>query len=85
MPGQFAAFMSARLPAPVQLTGSATVRLRVTAPAGATLFAKLYDVDQARHRYPPGTGRGTRAGRAIAGRAGGHRAAGGDGLRLLRG
>jgi ABC-2 type transport system ATP-binding protein len=47
MPGQFAAFMSARLPAPVQLTGSATVRLRVTAPAGATLFAKLYDVDQA--------------------------------------
>jgi ABC-2 type transport system ATP-binding protein len=47
MPGQFAAFMSARLPAPVQLTGSATVRLRVTAPEGATLFAKLYDVDQA--------------------------------------
>ena len=47
MPGQFAAFMSARLPAPVQLTGSATVRLRVTAPAGATLFAKLYDVNQA--------------------------------------
>ena len=47
MPGQFAAFTSARLPAPVQLTGSATVRLRVTAPEGATLFAKLYDVDQA--------------------------------------
>jgi ABC-2 type transport system ATP-binding protein len=47
MPGQFAAFTSARLPAPVQLTGSATVRLRITAPAGATLFAKLYDVDQA--------------------------------------
>jgi ABC-2 type transport system ATP-binding protein len=47
MPGQFAAFMSARLPAPVQLTGSATVRLRITAPEGATLFAKLYDVDQA--------------------------------------
>jgi ABC-2 type transport system ATP-binding protein len=47
MPGQFAAFRSARLPAPVQLTGSATVRLRVTAPEGATLFAKLYDVDQA--------------------------------------
>jgi ABC-2 type transport system ATP-binding protein len=47
MPGQFAAFSSARLPAPVQLTGSATVRLRVTAPRGATLFVKLYDVDQA--------------------------------------
>jgi ABC-2 type transport system ATP-binding protein len=47
MPGQYAAFSSARLPAPVQLTGSATVRLRVTAPAGATLFAKLYDVNQA--------------------------------------
>jgi ABC-2 type transport system ATP-binding protein len=47
MPGQFAAFTSAPLPAPVQLTGSATVRLRVTAPEGATLFAKLYDVDQA--------------------------------------
>jgi len=47
MPGQFAAFTSARLPASVQLTGSVTVRLRITAPAGATLFAKLYDVDQA--------------------------------------
>jgi ABC-2 type transport system ATP-binding protein len=47
MPGQFAVFRSARLPAPVQLTGSATVRLRITAPEGATLFAKLYDVDQA--------------------------------------
>lgn len=47
MPGQFAAFTSARLTAPVQLTGSATVALRVTAPQGATLFAKLYDVDQA--------------------------------------
>lgn len=47
MPGQFAAFTSAPLPAPVQLTGSAKVRLRVTAPEGATLFVKLYDVDQA--------------------------------------
>jgi ABC-2 type transport system ATP-binding protein len=47
MPGQFAEFASAPLPAPVQLTGSATVRLLVTAPQGATLFAKLYDVDQA--------------------------------------
>ena len=85
MPGQFAAFMSARLSAPVQLTGSATVRLRITAPGGATLFVKLYDVDQAGHCYPPGTCRGTRSGRAIAGRAGGYRAAGGDGPRLLRG
>jgi ABC-2 type transport system ATP-binding protein len=40
-------FASAPLPAPAQLTGSATVRLLVTAPQGATLFAKLYDVDQA--------------------------------------
>jgi ABC-2 type transport system ATP-binding protein len=47
MPGQFAAFASAPLTAPVQLTGSATVRLLVTAPQGATLFAKLYDVNQA--------------------------------------
>jgi ABC-2 type transport system ATP-binding protein len=46
MPGQSAAFTSAPLTGSLQLTGSATVRLRVTAPAGATLFAKLYDVDQ---------------------------------------
>ncbi|MCL2585682.1 MAG: alpha/beta fold hydrolase [Streptosporangiales bacterium] len=46
MPGQFAAFLSAPLPTPVQLTGSPTVRLRVTAPHGATLFAKLYDQNQ---------------------------------------
>ena len=47
MPGQFAAFTSAPLRAPVQLTGSSTVRLRVTAPRGATLFEKLYDVNTA--------------------------------------
>jgi ABC-2 type transport system ATP-binding protein len=46
MPGQTAAFTSAALRSSVQLTGSATVRLRVTAPGSATLFAKLYDVDQ---------------------------------------
>ncbi len=46
MPGQSAAFSSAPLAGSLQLTGSATVRVRVTAPAGAILFAKLYDVDQ---------------------------------------
>ncbi|HVT66370.1 MAG TPA: alpha/beta fold hydrolase, partial [Trebonia sp.] len=47
VPGQYASFTSAPLTAPLQLTGSATVRLRVTAPKGATLFVKLYDLDQA--------------------------------------
>jgi ABC-2 type transport system ATP-binding protein len=47
MPGQSAAFTSAPLARAVQLTGSATAAIRVTAPAGAVLFAKLYDVDQA--------------------------------------
>ena len=47
MPGQSAAFTSAPLTRAVQLTGSPTAAIRVTAPAGAVLFAKLYDVDQA--------------------------------------
>lgn len=46
MPGQSAAFTSAPLASALGVTGSASVRVRVTAPAGATLFAKLYDVDQ---------------------------------------
>ncbi|SPL91386.1 Methionine ABC transporter ATP-binding protein [[Actinomadura] parvosata subsp. kistnae] len=44
MPGQSAAFESAPLTAPLQLTGSPTVRVRVTGEGEATLFAKLYDV-----------------------------------------
>ncbi|KAB8192409.1 alpha/beta fold hydrolase [Nonomuraea phyllanthi] len=44
MPGQSAAFESAPLTAPLQLTGSSTVRIRVTGEGEVTLFAKLYDV-----------------------------------------
>ena len=47
MPGQSAAFQSAPLAAPLQITGAPTVRIRVSGPAGLTLFAKVYDVDQA--------------------------------------
>ena len=46
MPGQSAAFTSAPLAAPLQVTGAPTVRIRVSG-AGQTLFAKVYDVDQA--------------------------------------
>ncbi|MET7328009.1 CocE/NonD family hydrolase [Nonomuraea sp. NPDC005650] len=44
MPGQSAAFESRPLTAPLQLTGSSTVRVRVSGKGEATLFAKLYDV-----------------------------------------
>jgi ABC-2 type transport system ATP-binding protein len=47
MPGQSAAFTSAPLTAPVQVTGSPSVRIRVGGAAQVTLFAKVYDVDQA--------------------------------------
>ncbi len=47
MPGQSAAFTSAPLPAPLQQTGSATVRIRVSGAADITVFAEVYDVDQA--------------------------------------
>src|SRR5215469_15472589 len=47
MPGQSAAFTSAPLATPVQVTGSPTVRILVSGPGEVTLFAKLYDVDQA--------------------------------------
>ena len=49
MPGQSAAFTSAPLSSALQVTGSPTARIRVaSAGAGAvTLFAKVYDVDQA--------------------------------------
>ncbi|MEV5897680.1 alpha/beta fold hydrolase [Nonomuraea fuscirosea] len=44
MPGQSAAFESAPLTAPLQLTGSPSVRIRVSGEGEATLFVKLYDV-----------------------------------------
>ena len=47
IPGQSAAFSSVPLTAPLQVTGVPTVRIRVSGPAGLTLFAKVYDVDQA--------------------------------------
>jgi ABC-2 type transport system ATP-binding protein len=47
MPGQSAAFTSAPLTGPLQVTGAPTVRVRVSGAPGATLFAELYDVDQA--------------------------------------
>src|SRR5215468_2003140 len=47
MPGQSAAFTSAPLSSPVQLTGAPAVRVRVSGAPEVTLFAKIYDVDQA--------------------------------------
>ncbi len=47
MPGQSAAFTSAPLAAPLQQTGSATVRIRVSGAPDITVFAEVYDVDQA--------------------------------------
>ena len=47
MPGQSAVFTSAPLSSPVQLTGSPAVRVRVSGAPEVTLFAKIYDVDQA--------------------------------------
>jgi ABC-2 type transport system ATP-binding protein len=47
MPGQSAAFVSAPLRDPLQVTGAPTVRIRVRGAAQVTLFAKVYDVDQA--------------------------------------
>jgi ABC-2 type transport system ATP-binding protein len=46
MPGQSAAFVSAPLLDPLRVTGAPTVDLRITG-ADLTLFAKVYDVDQA--------------------------------------
>src|SRR6516162_10154110 len=53
MPGQSAAFTSAPLTSALQVTGSPAVRIRVTGAAPVTLFAKLYDVDQAGHATLP--------------------------------
>ena len=47
MPGQSAAFTSAPLAAPLQQTGSATVRVRLSGDADITVFAAVYDVNQA--------------------------------------
>jgi ABC-2 type transport system ATP-binding protein len=45
IPGQFAAFDSEPLDAPLEVVGAPTVELAVASPRGsATLFAKLYDV-----------------------------------------
>ena len=54
MPGQSAVFTSAPLTAPIQVTGSPTVRIRVTGTGRPTLFAKVYDVDQAGNATLPG-------------------------------
>jgi ABC-2 type transport system ATP-binding protein len=70
MPGQSAAFTSASLAAPLQVTGSPTVRVRVSGPPDVTLFAKVYDIDQAGNQTLPFqlaaplrvTGAGTRGG-----------------------
>ncbi len=47
MPGQSASFTSAPLSSPLQLTGSPVARVRIRGAGQVTLFAKLYDVDQA--------------------------------------
>ncbi|WP_336213345.1 CocE/NonD family hydrolase [Nonomuraea sp. LPB2021202275-12-8] len=47
MPGQSAAFESAPLTAPLQLTGSPTARIKVSGSGEVTLFAKLFDVPDA--------------------------------------
>ena len=47
MPGQSAAFVSAPLSSPLQVTGAPAVHIRVSGAAQVTLFAKVYDVDQA--------------------------------------
>src|SRR6516225_3225532 len=54
MPGQSAAFTSAPLASPLQLTGSPVVRIRVSGAPAVTLFAKIYDVDQAGNATLPG-------------------------------
>ena len=53
MPGQSAAFTSAPLTAALDVTGSPTVRIRVSGAPQVTLFAKVYDVDQAGHATLP--------------------------------
>ena len=72
MPGQSAAFTSAPLASSLQVTGSPTVRIRVSGPGEVTLFAKVYDVDQGGNATlpyqlaAPLRVSGARAGRTIA-------------------
>ncbi len=47
MPGQSAAFTSAPLPAPLDVTGEPTVTVQLRGATAVTLFAKVYDIDQA--------------------------------------
>ncbi|MGX6603691.1 alpha/beta fold hydrolase [Micromonosporaceae bacterium Da 78-11] len=48
IPGQYAAFNSTPVADSIEVVGSPTVRLRAASPTGeATLFVKLYDIDQA--------------------------------------
>ncbi|MGZ4435293.1 MAG: CocE/NonD family hydrolase [Trebonia sp.] len=69
MPGQSAAFVSAPLRAPLRVTGAPTVDIRVTGAAEVTLFAKVYDVDQAGNAtLPYQLAAPLRVGRATAGR-----------------
>ncbi len=61
VPGEYARFSSARLESQARIAGAVTVRLRISAPAGAppgggVFFAKLYDVDQRGNRTLPGAG-----------------------------
>jgi ABC-2 type transport system ATP-binding protein len=53
MPGQTAAFTSRPLARPVQVTGAPAVRIRVSGAPSVTLFAELYDVDQAGNAVLP--------------------------------
>jgi ABC-2 type transport system ATP-binding protein len=53
VPGQSAVFQSVPLARPVQVTGSPVIQLRVTGQSAITLFAKLYDVDQAGNAILP--------------------------------
>src|SRR5919107_4673636 len=47
IPGQYATFQSAPVTSSIDVVGAPTVRLRAASPTGeATLFVKLYDVDQ---------------------------------------
>ncbi|GII83606.1 hypothetical protein Ssi03_15960 [Sphaerisporangium siamense] len=54
MPGQAAAFESAPLAAPLQVTGSPTAGLTVYGTGEVTLFAKVYDVGGQRPALPQG-------------------------------
>ena len=53
VPGQSAAFQSAPLTRPLQVTGSPVIQVSLTGTSQVTLFAKLYDVDQAGNAVLP--------------------------------